>query len=136
MTRVVDSHKGEFVPSRTVVDAFVRYPANSVVDLNLVTSKLVANKTDAVKTKDPRSVTRVVSLQIASITTVRTSPLFYTYYIDRTEAEERRLVLGAGRPLPGHRRDSCHHPGLLLLSGMLLLQSGVWRNHSNLRMLC
>ncbi len=43
-----------------MVDAFVRYPANSVVDLNVVTSKLVANRTGGVREKDPRSETQMV----------------------------------------------------------------------------
>ena len=31
-----------------MVDVFIRYPANSVVDMNQVTSKLVANRTGSV----------------------------------------------------------------------------------------
>eukprot|EP00095_Tigriopus_kingsejongensis_P012458 maker-scaffold696_size110080-snap-gene-0.13 protein:Tk12458 transcript:maker-scaffold696_size110080-snap-gene-0.13-mRNA-1 annotation:"cad86_drome ame: full" len=35
-------------PQKTVVDVFIRYPANSVVDMNAVTSKLVSNSSGTI----------------------------------------------------------------------------------------
>ncbi|XP_059097433.1 cadherin-86C-like isoform X1 [Tigriopus californicus] len=35
-------------PKKSVVDVFIRYPANSIVDMNAVTSKLVANSSGAI----------------------------------------------------------------------------------------
>lgn len=39
---------------RSVIDVFIRYPPNSVVDMNTVTSKLIANQTGSAVNKGSR----------------------------------------------------------------------------------
>eukprot|EP00094_Tigriopus_californicus_P003115 TCALIF_02997-PA protein Name:"Similar to Cad86C Cadherin-86C (Drosophila melanogaster)" AED:0.15 eAED:0.15 QI:164/0.72/0.58/1/1/1/12/0/720 len=58
-------------PKKSVVDVFIRYPANSIVDMNAVTSKLVANSSGAIAPSNSGSKSESSSTSSSSANQVR-----------------------------------------------------------------
>ena len=51
-------------PQKSLVDVFIRYQANSVVDMNAVTSKLVSNTSGAIVTNSNGDTSSVSNTQV------------------------------------------------------------------------